>query len=121
MSDPLFLLFCIMAGGLIIACIANYFFPFDGRVRARKGERAPTYCSHAQAMSKYPHGVEGFYCAVEEGRVGVDSEDYQRFYVPRVHANYLLYALKGQLRACSRVPKNIELSLARIEGLLAGR
>ncbi len=122
MSDPLFPALCIVAGGLIVALVVNHFFPFDGRVRPSRGESVPVYCSHAQAMRKYPHGVLGFYHAVEEGQVGVDSEDYQRFYVPRVHANYLLVAIRGELRARrSSIPKDIEVSLARIEGLLTAR
>jgi hypothetical protein len=62
-------------------------------------------------------GVKGFYSAVDGELVAKD--DYQRFYVPRVHACYLLAAVKEQLECRQDIPKGIELSLARIEGLLA--
>jgi hypothetical protein len=87
----------------------------------RKRFDESTYRSYAQVMGEYPGSVKGFYEAIERGEVDVGSDDYQRFYVPRTHACYLLAAIKQQLVAYPAIPKGIELSLARIEGLLAGR
>lgn len=67
-------------------------------------------------------GEKGFYEAIDDERIAHDSEDYRRFYISRHHAYYMLKEIKNQLIGRRmEIPRNIELSLARIEGLLAER
>ena len=99
----------------------DWFHIFRGIKLVRNKVEEKPFRSFAIAMSNYG-GTKEFYEAVERGAVDVESEDYKRFYVPRTHACYLLAEVKSQLIARRQdIPRDIELSLARIEGLLAGR
>ena len=78
-----------------------------------------TYETYHEVMERFG-GEDGFYAALDAGRVIPTSEDWQRFYTPRRHACYLLADIKRKLAASGgRIPDDILLSLARIEGLLA--
>ena len=77
------------------------------------------YPSLAELLEKYGGNEWGFYNAFELGHVKVGSEDYNRLYIAKRHACYLLSQVNRRLETHSKIPKGIELSLARIEGLLA--
>ncbi|KKL95129.1 hypothetical protein LCGC14_1857690 [marine sediment metagenome] len=79
------------------------------------------YSSLSELLKKYGGNEWGFYNAFDLGHVKVGSEDYNRLYVPKRHACFLLSLITRRLETHRGLPKGIELSLARIEGLLAGR
>ena len=80
-----------------------------------------TYEAYHEVMGRFG-GEDGFYAAVDAGRVTPTSEDWQRFYVPTRHACCLLADIKRKLAAAAgQIPDDIRLSLARIEGVLLRR
>ncbi|KKN00556.1 hypothetical protein LCGC14_1136660 [marine sediment metagenome] len=120
MTDILFPVLGIIAGGVVIAAIVNQFFPFDGRLRPKRGEQDIPYRSWQQVLKEFG-GEEGFYDAVDDGRVSSLSDDYNRFYVPGRHSRVILTKIIRHLDTRDSIPEDLRVSLARLEGLLAGR